>query len=144
MMAAASMCRPAGMAAGAGRQKHQKGAQALAAGIYNVSGYLVDQGYLAVQTLFDDPVDGLEISSYQPRICSSVMKRSSECDMVPKNTLASATHGETQPRVGARSAVPGGAGLTSRPVNPYNSRLFCGPLSRSRSSKNVCRDCHGR
>ena len=55
----------AGMSAGAGGQKHQKGAQALATRIYNVGGYLVDQRYLAVQTLFDDPVDGLEISGYQ-------------------------------------------------------------------------------
>ncbi len=66
MMAAASMCRSPGMAAGAGRQQHQKGAQALAAGIDDVGGDLVDQRHLAVQTLFDDPVDGLEISSYQP------------------------------------------------------------------------------
>ncbi len=65
MMAAASMCRSGRMAAGAGRQQHQKGAQALAAGIDNVGGDLVDQRYLAVQTLFDDPVDGLKISSYQ-------------------------------------------------------------------------------
>ena len=53
------------MAAGARRQKHQKGAQALAAGVDNVGGYLIDQRYLAVQTLFDDPVHGLKISSYQ-------------------------------------------------------------------------------
>jgi len=55
----------AGMAAGARRQKHQKGAKALAAGVYDVSGNLVDQRHLAVQTLFDDPVDSLKISSYQ-------------------------------------------------------------------------------
>jgi hypothetical protein len=55
----------AGMAAGAGCQKHQKGAQALAASVYYISSYLVNQRYLAVQTLFDDPIDGLKISSYQ-------------------------------------------------------------------------------
>ncbi len=56
----------AGMAAGAGGQKHQQGAQPLAACINNVGRDLVDQRYLAVQTLLDDPVDGLKISSYQP------------------------------------------------------------------------------
>jgi hypothetical protein len=55
----------AGVAAGTRRKKHQKGAKALAPGIYDVTGYLVDQRYLAMQTLFDHPVDGLEISIYQ-------------------------------------------------------------------------------
>jgi hypothetical protein len=48
------------------RKKHQKGAQALAAGIDNVGGDLVDQCYLAVQSLFDDLVDGLKVSGHQP------------------------------------------------------------------------------
>ena len=56
---------PRRMATGARRQKHQKGAQAFAAGIYNVGRHLVDQRDLAVQTLLDDLVDGLKISGYQ-------------------------------------------------------------------------------
>ena len=67
------------VAAGACRQQHQKGAQPLAAGIDDVVGDLVDQGDLAVQTMFDDPVDGLRNQAVtKSRICSSVMKRSAE------------------------------------------------------------------
>jgi hypothetical protein len=51
--------------AGPGREEHQQGTQALAAGIDNVGSNLVDQCYFAVQTLFDDLIDGLEISGYQ-------------------------------------------------------------------------------
>ena len=64
MMAAASMCRIAAVAAGACGQKHQKGAQALAAGIDDVVGDPIDQGDVAVQTMLDDPVDGLKIGGY--------------------------------------------------------------------------------
>jgi hypothetical protein len=53
------------MPAGPGRQKHQKRAQALAAGVNNVSGDLVDQCNGAVQTLFDDPVNGVKIGTDQ-------------------------------------------------------------------------------
>jgi hypothetical protein len=53
------------MSAGPARQKHQKGAQPLASGIYDVAGHLIDQGDLAVETMFDDPVDGLEIGRNQ-------------------------------------------------------------------------------
>ena len=55
----------AAVSAGARGQQHQKGAQALAAGINDVGGYLIDEGDLAVQTMFDDPVDGLKIGGYQ-------------------------------------------------------------------------------
>ena len=55
----------AAMATGSSCQEHQKGAKTLAAGVYKVSGYLVNQCYLAVQALFDDLVDSIKISSYQ-------------------------------------------------------------------------------
>ncbi len=55
------------VSAGARRQQHQKRAQALASGIDDVGGHLVDQAHLAVQTPLDDPVDGLKVGSYQRR-----------------------------------------------------------------------------
>jgi hypothetical protein len=65
MTAAASTCSAPLVPAGAGRQKHQKGPQALAAGVNNVGGDLVDQCNGAVQTLFDDPVNGVKIGTDQ-------------------------------------------------------------------------------
>jgi hypothetical protein len=53
------------MSTGAGGEKHQKGAQALAAGVNDVGGDLVDQRYFAMQTLFDDPINGLKVCGYQ-------------------------------------------------------------------------------
>ena len=53
------------MPAGPSREQHQQRAQALAARIDDVSSDLVDQSYFAVQSLFDDPIDGLEVSGYQ-------------------------------------------------------------------------------
>ena len=53
------------MSAGARRQEHQEGAQALPTGINDVIGHSVDEGNLAVKTMFDDPVDGLKIGGYE-------------------------------------------------------------------------------
>ena len=53
------------MSAGPRREKHEKGAQALAARINDVVGDPVDQGNGAVETMFDDPVDGLKIGGYE-------------------------------------------------------------------------------
>ena len=53
------------MPAGARRQEDQQGAQALAARIDDVICDPVDEGNLAVQSMFDDPVDGLKIGSYE-------------------------------------------------------------------------------
>jgi hypothetical protein len=53
------------MPAGPGREQHQQGAQALATRIDDVGSDLVNQSHFAVQTLFDDPINGLKISGYQ-------------------------------------------------------------------------------
>jgi len=53
------------MAAGARGQQHEERAQALPAGINYVIGNPVDEGNLAIQTMFDDPVDGLKIGGYE-------------------------------------------------------------------------------
>ena len=45
-------------------QQHQQRAQTLAAGVDDVGGHLVDESHLAVQTTFDDLVDGLKIGGY--------------------------------------------------------------------------------
>jgi hypothetical protein len=53
------------MSAGARRQEHEQGAQALSTRIYNVIRDPVDERNLAVQTMFDDPVHGLKIGGYE-------------------------------------------------------------------------------
>ena len=47
------------MSAGARGEKHEQGPQALSARIDDVVGNPIDEGNLAVKTMFDDPVDGL-------------------------------------------------------------------------------------
>jgi hypothetical protein len=53
------------MSAGACRQEHEEGAQALPTRINDVIGDPVDERNLAIQTMFDDPVDGLKIGGYE-------------------------------------------------------------------------------
>ena len=53
------------LSARARRKEHEERAQAFAAGINNVVGDPVDEGNLAVQAMFDDPIDGLKIGGYE-------------------------------------------------------------------------------
>ena len=53
------------MSAGTRREQDEEGAQALPARINDVVGDPVDEGNLAVQSMFDDPVDGLKIGGYE-------------------------------------------------------------------------------
>ena len=53
------------MSAGARGEEHEERAQALSTGINDVVGDPIDEGNLAVQTMFDDPVDGLKIGGYE-------------------------------------------------------------------------------
>ena len=53
------------MSAGARGQKHEERAQALSARINDVVGDPIDEGNLAIKTMFDDPVDGLKIGGYE-------------------------------------------------------------------------------
>ena len=53
------------MSAGARREEDEEGAQALPTRINDVIGDPVNEGNLAIKTMFDDPVDGLKIGGYE-------------------------------------------------------------------------------
>ncbi len=53
------------VSAGARGQEHKERTQALSARINDVVGDPIDEGNLAIETMFDDPVDGLKIGGYE-------------------------------------------------------------------------------
>jgi hypothetical protein len=49
------------VSAGPGREKHEQGPEPLSAGVNDVVRHPVDEGDGTVETMFDDPIDRVEI-----------------------------------------------------------------------------------